>query len=73
MTGQVPELYWDSTYAIAIALMEHYPQSDPEDVGLNQLAEFIVALPGFSDDPAMVTERILADIQIVWYEEATKL
>jgi len=73
LTGQVPELYWDSTYAIAMALMEHYPQTDPEDVGLNQLAELIVTLPGFNDDPAMGTERILTDIQIVWYEEATNL
>lgn len=73
MTGQVPELYWDATYAIAMALMEYYPQYDPEDVGLNQLAGLIVALPGFSDDPAMATERILSDIQIVWYEEAMNL
>ena len=56
-----------------MALMEHYPQTDPEDVGLNQLAELIVTLPGFNDDPAMGTERILTDIQIVWYEEATNL
>ena len=73
MTGQVPELYWDATYAIAMALIEHYPQSDPEEVGLNELVDLIIALPGFSDDPAVATERILSDIQIVWYEEATDL
>jgi FeS assembly protein IscX len=67
------ELYWDSTYAIALALIEHYPEVDPEDVGLHEMAQLIEKLPEFSDDPALVTERILLDIQIVWYEEVTNL
>jgi FeS assembly protein IscX len=66
-------LYWDSTYAIALALIEHYPEVDPEDVGLHEMAQLIEKLPEFSDDPALVTERILLDIQIVWYEEVTNL
>ncbi len=70
MDGRVPELFWESTYAICMALMEHYPDHNPEDVGLQELAEMVETLPGFSDDPAMVTERMLLDIQIVWYEEA---
>jgi len=67
------ELYWDSTYAIALALIEQHPDLDPEDVGLAELAELIENLPGFSDDPELATERILLDIQIVWYEETTNL
>jgi FeS assembly protein IscX len=51
--------------------MEHYPDRNPIDVGLAELAELIVALPGFSDDPEMFTERILLDIQNVWYEESS--
>jgi FeS assembly protein IscX len=53
--------------------MTQYPERNPEDVGLDELAQLVEALPGFADDPAMVTERILLDIQIVWYEEATNL
>jgi FeS assembly protein IscX len=64
-------LYWDLPYAIALALMEHHPQLNPVDVGLYELAELIEALPGFRDDPALVTERFLLDIQSEWYEEAT--
>ncbi|MDX1614289.1 MAG: Fe-S cluster assembly protein IscX [Candidatus Promineifilaceae bacterium] len=64
-----PVLYWDATYAIAMALMEHHPNVDPESVGLLELAELIVQLPGFSDDEALATERILMDVQIAWYEE----
>lgn len=63
-------LYWDATYAVAMALLEAHPTKRPEDVGLHELADLIEALPSFVDDPALVTERILQDIQIVWYEEA---
>ena len=72
MTDYIPELYWDSTYAIVVALMDHYPIRNPEDVGINELVELVTSLPGFDDDPNLVTERILLDIQIVWYEEATE-
>ena len=67
------ELFWDATYAIAMALIKQYPNTDPEGVGLNEMAKMIEQLPGFIDDPALVTERILMDIQIVWYEEAVNL
>jgi FeS assembly protein IscX len=63
-------LYWDSPYAIALALMEHHPELDPETVGLEQMTALIERLPDFKDDPALATERILLDIQITWYEEA---
>ncbi len=72
MSKYQPSLYWDSAYAMAIALMENYPDLQPEDVGLEELAELIETLPGFADDPAMATERILIDVQIVWYEEKTQ-
>ncbi|MDA0243381.1 MAG: Fe-S cluster assembly protein IscX [Chloroflexi bacterium] len=62
-------LYWDATYAIALALMEAYPGRDPVEIGLGELAHMVETLPSFSDDPALVTERILQDIQITWYEE----
>ncbi len=70
MASPTPELYWESTYAIAMALFEHYPSRSPETVGLDELADLVEALPGFQDDPALVTERILIDILTVWYEEA---
>lgn len=70
MSDYIPDLYWDSTYAIVVALMEAYPAIKPDAVGLHQLSEMVEALPGFKDDPAFVTERILHDIHIVWYEEA---
>ena len=70
MSEEEPDLYWDSTYAIVIALMEKHPHRQPDEVGLHELNDMVEALPGFKDDPALVTERILHDIHIVWYEEA---
>ncbi len=73
MSDQLVELYWDSTYAIAIALIERHPRRDPEQVGLDEMAQMIENLPGFVDDPSQVTEQFLLDIQTVWYEEALDL
>ena len=67
------ELFWESTYAIVVALMTHFPDIDPTNTGLYEMAKMIESLPGFSDDPTMATERILMDIQIIWYEEASNL
>lgn len=66
------ELYWDATYAVAVALLEKYPGVAPDSVGLEELARMVQELPNFVDDPALVNERILLDIQITWYEEATQ-
>ena len=64
-----PSLYWDSAYAIAVALISVYPNIDPELVGLEELATMVVQLPGFADDPALANDRLLKDIIIAWYEE----
>ena len=51
--------------------MEHHPRRRPDEVGLIELAALVESLPGFQDDPALATERLLLDILTVWYEEAT--
>ena len=63
------ELFWDATYAIVVTLMDTYPELRPENIGLLEIATLVEQLPGFQDDPTMVTERILLDIQNIWYEE----
>ena len=67
------KLYWESHYAIVLALMETYPDRDPESVGLYELLELIETLPNFDDDASIVTVRILKDIQITWFEEKLSL
>lgn len=64
-------LYWDSSYEIVLQLMETYPDVDVESVGEDQLYHWIIGLPGFADDPALVNEGILKAILREWYEEAS--
>ena len=71
-TLRVLVLYWDSTYAIAMALLEIYPSLNPQEIGLARLENLVQNLPDFLDDPTLVTERMLQDIQITWYEEYTE-
>lgn len=66
-----PVLYWDSAYAIAMALLKYRPELEPEVTGLHELADIVEQLPGFVDEPTLVNERLLLDIQIAWYEEIT--
>lgn len=62
-------LYWEATYEIVLALNEHHPNVDIDGVGIQQLFDWIIALPDFVDDPDLVNEGILNDILREWYEE----
>lgn len=62
-------LYWEASYEIVLALMAAYPEVDIDSVGLNQLYEWIIALPNFADDPELANEEILSGILREWYEE----
>ena len=64
------ELYWDASYEIVLALMHAYPQADLDQLGLNELNQRIIALPGFADDPALVNDAILMEILRDWVEES---
>lgn len=63
-------LYWDSTYEIVLNLIGAYPHIDPDQVGIQQLLDMILALPNFADEPVLANEDLLVDILRVWYEEA---
>ena len=62
-------LNWESIYAIALALKEAYPQVDLENVSLQMIFTWTVALPAFEDDPALANDEILAAIYQEWFEE----
>lgn len=65
----VPALYWDSTYGIAMSLMERHPELYPDNVGLEELLSLIEKLPGFVDEPELANERLLLDVLATWLEE----
>ncbi|AZY52275.1 Fe-S cluster assembly protein IscX [Bordetella avium] len=61
---------WVDTYQIAEALVDTHPDVDPKTVRFTQLRDWVLALPGFDDDPARSGEKILEAIQMAWIEEA---
>lgn len=67
--SQSDRLNWDATYEIVLALKMTYPDMDIDSLGLEQLFQYIVALPNFVDDPEVTNEGILNEILREWYEE----
>src|SRR5882672_2695311 len=68
--GVNANMKWTDTQAIAIALTEAHPDVDPEQVRFTDLYQWVLALPGFSDDPKRCGEKILEAIQMAWIDEA---
>lgn len=62
-------LNWDTSYALALELRRVHPDTDVTGVTLGQLYEWILALPGFEDDPSLCNDEILSSIFQEWYEE----
>jgi len=61
---------WVDTYEIAAALYDAHPDTDPATVRFTALREWVLALPGFDDEPGRCGEKILEAIQQAWIEEA---
>jgi FeS assembly protein IscX len=61
---------WTDSREIAIALAQARPETDPKTVNFVDLYRWVLALPGFSDDPKRSGEKILEAIQAAWIEEA---
>lgn len=62
-------LSWDTTYAIALELRRQHPDVDLEQVSLQQIYRWTLALSDFEDDPALVNDDILSAIFQDWFEE----
>ena len=61
---------WTDSLEIAIALAEKHPGVDPKTVRFTDLRQWVLELPGFSDDPKHSGEKILEAIQMAWIDEA---
>ncbi len=61
---------WTDTLEIAIALVETQPDVDPKAIRFTDLHRWVMALPGFDDDPNRSNEKILEAIQMQWIDEA---
>ena len=61
---------WTDSREIAIALADSRPGTDPKNVRFTDLMQWVMALPGFDDDPKHCGEKILEAIQMAWIDEA---
>lgn len=61
---------WTDVQEIAIELADRHPDVDPLKINFVDLMNWVVALPGFDDDPKRCGERILEAIQQAWIDEA---
>lgn len=66
-------LYWEASYEIVLSLMEHHPDADLDALGLGELYEWILALPGFADEPILANDELLTEILREWYEEKSEI
>ena len=60
---------WTDVNDIAIELSETHPEVDPTQVRFTDLHNWVLALPGFDDEPACGGERVLEAIQQAWIDE----
>ncbi|WP_281984859.1 Fe-S cluster assembly protein IscX [Azonexus hydrophilus] len=60
---------WTDINDIAIELADSQPDTDPLNVNFVDLRNWVMALPGFDDDPNRCGEKILEAIQQAWIDE----
>lgn len=61
-------LHWDDFARMVRALYSAYPDVDPLDLSSARLFKMILSLPGFDDDPDVVGEEQLEQLQMAWHE-----
>ncbi|MEN3373556.1 Fe-S cluster assembly protein IscX [Dechloromonas sp. ZS-1] len=60
---------WTDINDIAIELTDTHPDVDPLKINFVDLRDWVMALPGFDDDPKRCGEKILEAIQQAWIDE----
>ncbi|GLR25040.1 MULTISPECIES: Fe-S cluster assembly protein IscX [Limnobacter] len=60
---------WTDTLDIAIELSETHADVDPRYIRFTDLHAWVMALPGFDDEPNKSSEKILEAIQMAWIDE----
>jgi FeS assembly protein IscX len=61
---------WTDVQEIGIQLADTKPDVDPTKVNFVDLMTWVMALPGFNDDPKHCGEKVLEAIQQAWIDEA---
>ena len=61
---------WADITAIAEALYDKFPDTDPSAIRFTDLHNWVVELDGFDDDRTRGGEKVLEAIQQAWIDEA---
>ena len=59
-----------SSLRAGLAALDAHPDVDPQAIRFTDLHRWVLALPGFRDDPNHSGEKILEAIQMAWIDEA---
>ena len=60
---------WDDAEEIAAAIIEYFPDSDPETTRLSELKSMVLDLPEFEGDAEDASEAALEAIHDAWLEQ----
>ena len=60
---------WTDIQDIAIELEDQHPDADNVNLRFTDLMAWVLALPGFDDDPNRCNEKVLEAIQQAWIDE----
>lgn len=61
-------LSWEASFAVARALQAQHPDMELEDVSLDMIRDWTLALSDFDDDPSLANDEVLLDIYNEWLE-----
>jgi FeS assembly protein IscX len=61
---------WSDISAIAEALCDKFPDTDPASIRFVDLHNRVIELDGFDDDRTRGGEKVLEAIQAAWIDEA---
>ena len=62
---------WTDINDLAIELADAHPAVEPTRVNFVDLRDWVLALPGFDDDPKHCGEKVLEAIQQAWIDEVS--
>ena len=62
------QLRWNDFSRMVRALNSAYPDIEPLDQSTTKLFKMVLKLPGFDDDPDLVDEEHLENLQMAWHE-----
>ena len=61
-------LHWADFGRMVRALNSAYPDVDPLDLTMTKLFKMVLQLPGFDDNPDVVSEEQLEKLQLAWHD-----